>query len=112
MEAATRFELVNSGFADRRLSHLAMPPHIRNYVVVLNERAGLMPARPRLSLEREKGFEPSTFCLASRCSTTELLPLVLFPPHLKRTSLRSVRSAQVCSSLRELLRIHGSRRRR
>ena len=27
-------------------------------------------------LEREKGFEPSTLCLGSRCSTPELLPLV------------------------------------
>ena len=26
LEAATRFELVNNGFADRCLSHLAMPP--------------------------------------------------------------------------------------
>ena len=26
MEAAPRFELGNNGFADRRLSHLAMPP--------------------------------------------------------------------------------------
>ena len=28
-----------------------------------------------LALEREKGLEPSTLCLGSRCSTTELLPL-------------------------------------
>ena len=27
LEAATRFELVNNGFADRCLSHLAMPPN-------------------------------------------------------------------------------------
>ena len=27
------------------------------------------------SLEREKGFEPSTLALARRCSTTELFPL-------------------------------------
>ncbi len=25
-------------------------------------------------LEREMGFEPTTLCLGSRCSTTELLP--------------------------------------
>ncbi len=26
-------------------------------------------------MERETGFEPATFCLGSRYSTTELLPL-------------------------------------
>lgn len=33
-------------------------------------------------LEREKGLEPSTICMASRCSTTELLPLGL-PPNYR-----------------------------
>ncbi len=28
-------------------------------------------------MERETGFEPATFCLGSRCSTPELLPLAL-----------------------------------
>jgi hypothetical protein len=28
-----------------------------------------------LGLEREMGFEPTTLCLGSRCSTTELFPL-------------------------------------
>ena len=29
-----------------------------------------------ISMEREKGFEPSTLALARRCSTTELFPHV------------------------------------
>ncbi len=29
------------------------------------------------SLEREMGFEPTTFCLGSRHSTAELLPLFI-----------------------------------
>ena len=33
-----------------------------------------------MGLEREKGFEPSTFCLGSRCSTPELLPLGVSTP--------------------------------
>ena len=48
-------------------------------------------------MEREKGFEPSTFCMASRCSTVELLPhqtdcvplaadLCCRPPPLSRRS--------------------------
>ena len=28
-------------------------------------------------MERETGFEPATFCLGSRCSTPELLPLAV-----------------------------------
>ncbi len=55
LEAATRLELVNNGFADRCLSHLAMPP--------VEE------------LERANGFEPSTSTLARWHSTTELRPL-------------------------------------
>jgi hypothetical protein len=31
-----------------------------------------------ISMEREKGFEPSTLALARRCSTTELFPLARF----------------------------------
>jgi hypothetical protein len=46
VEAATRFELVNNGFADRCLSHLAMPPGIP-------------------FLERETGLEPATITLAT-----------------------------------------------
>jgi hypothetical protein len=53
LEAATGFEPVNNGFADRCLSHLAMPP---------------------LLLERANGFEPSTSTLARWHSTTELRP--------------------------------------
>ena len=54
MEAAMRVELMNNGFADRCLSHLAMPP---------------------IYLERANGFEPSTSTLARWHSTTELRPL-------------------------------------
>ena len=43
LEAAMRFELMNNGFADRCLSHLAMPPK---------------------KMERANGFEPSTSTLA------------------------------------------------
>ncbi len=48
--------------------------------------------RPR-KLEREKRFEPSTLSLATRCSTTELLPqefveYCLFPVRLSRGPLR------------------------
>ena len=31
----------------------------------------------RFQLERETGIEPATLCLGSKCSTTELLPLVV-----------------------------------
>jgi hypothetical protein len=55
MEAAPRFELGNNGFADRCLSHLAMPPFKK--------------------MERANGFEPSTSTLARWHSTTELRPL-------------------------------------
>ncbi len=48
LEAATRFELVNNGFADRCLSHLAMPPF----------------------MERETGLEPATTTLATWSSTS------------------------------------------
>jgi hypothetical protein len=41
--------------------------------------------RRTVSLEREKGFEPSTLALARRCSTTELFPL-------ERLKVRSVLS--------------------
>ena len=44
MEAATGFEPVNNGFADRCLSHLAMPPKL---------------------MERETGLEPATITLAT-----------------------------------------------
>ena len=54
MEAATRFELVNSGFADRCLTTWL--------------------CRPK-KMERETGFEPATSTLARSHSTTELFPL-------------------------------------
>ena len=46
MEAATGFEPVNNGFADRCLSHLAMPPKYK-------------------IMERETGLEPATITLAT-----------------------------------------------
>ncbi len=49
LEAATGFEPVNNGFADRCLSHLAMPPFY---------------------LERETGLEPATTTLATWSSTS------------------------------------------
>ena len=54
LEAATRFELVNSGFADRCLTTWL--------------------CRPK-KMERETGFEPATSTLARSHSTTELFPL-------------------------------------
>ena len=52
LEAATGFEPVNNGFADRCLSHLAMPPEVFHI------------------LERETGFEPATTTLATWGSTS------------------------------------------
>ncbi len=52
LEAATGFEPVNNGFADRCLSHLAMPPEV-------------WP-----NMERETGFEPATTTLATWGSTS------------------------------------------
>ena len=62
LEAATRLELVNNGFADRCLSHLAMPPV---YI-----------------LERANGLEPSTSTLARWHSTAELRPLWFTPRNI------------------------------
>jgi hypothetical protein len=53
MEAATRFELVNSGFADRCLTTWLCR---------------------QKKMERETGFEPATSTLARSHSTTELFP--------------------------------------
>ena len=60
LEAATRFELVNNGFADRCLSHLAMPPKIRIECRSTGSR----------QLERETGLEPATTTLATWSSTS------------------------------------------
>ena len=46
MEAAPGFEPGNNGFADRRLSHLAMPPRRVKYVVEVIIR---LPADPHQS---------------------------------------------------------------
>ena len=40
----------------------------------LMEHAEVFVPQLELSLERERGFEPPTFCLGSRHSATELLP--------------------------------------
>ena len=56
LEAATRFELVNSGFADRCLTTWLCRHHSKK-------------------MERETGFEPATSTLARSHSTTELFPL-------------------------------------
>ena len=36
----------------------------------------LVPTIGKIKMERKTGFEPATFSLARRCSTTEPLPLV------------------------------------
>ena len=59
LEAASGFEPLNRGFADPRLNHLATSPSI--------------------TVERKMGFEHTTFSLARRRSTTELLPPFLHP---------------------------------
>lgn len=37
----------------------------------------ILRVKKPLFLERAKGFEPSTLSLATRCSTTELRPLII-----------------------------------
>lgn|GEM_PF-1739704 len=44
-----------------------------------------------ISMEREKGFEPSTLALARRCSTTELFPLARFEVRSVLTSQGTVK---------------------
>ena len=52
-------------------------------------------------MEREKGFEPSTSCLASRCSTTELLPLTAETTGTAETkATTTTNSLRPCSSSR------------
>ncbi len=58
VEAATRFELVNSGFADRCLTTWLC-----------------RPKKMDQEMERETGFEPATSTLARSHSTAELFPL-------------------------------------
>ncbi len=61
LEAATRFELVNSGFADRCLT------------TWLCRQSEIFK-----KMERETGFEPATSTLARSHSTAELFPLKRF----------------------------------
>ena len=51
LEAATGFEPVNNGFADRCLSHLAMPPSQPNYNMNLDRinRMGRMGNKRKIS---------------------------------------------------------------
>ena len=81
LEAATGFEPVNNGFADRCLSHLAMPPKNTEYWKNGKKSApGVLPVReypqsfqasiiPNFLLERETGLEPATTTLATWGST-------------------------------------------
>jgi hypothetical protein len=83
LEAATGFEPVNNGFADRCLSHLAMPP--KSFGVLkywsdgvlgqLHRSLFITPALQHSNtpvfhgLERETGLEPATTTLATWGST-------------------------------------------
>lgn len=58
VKAASGFEPLNRGFADPCLNLLATPPEN--------------------VMERKMGFEPTTFSLARRRSTAELLPHTLY----------------------------------
>jgi hypothetical protein len=62
LEAATGFEPVNNGFADRCLTTWL---------------CRLVGGRKEIKMERETGFEPATSTLARLHSTTELFPLLL-----------------------------------
>ena len=61
-----------------------MPLKSWNYYRQFNT-AGMFPERPALTkcgLERAMGFEPTTTCLGSKDSTTELRPLAASNPTL------------------------------
>jgi hypothetical protein len=74
-EATGGFEPPNRGFADPRLNLLATSPNNP-------EKSG------ENHLERKMGFEPTTFSLARRRSTAELLPhLLLLYPNYERCFL-------------------------
>ena len=72
------------------------------YVLAEVETARRLALRAGFSLERAKGFEPSTTCLGSRSSTTELRPLdswlLLFRPQ------RSGECGDVSAAVDQLLR--------
>ena len=89
LEAATGFEPVNNGFADRCLSHLAMPPkNVERWNGGTLEKWPVRhPKRPKVEiywglplflssiipefvLERETGLEPATTTLATWSSTS------------------------------------------
>ena len=82
LEAATGVEPVNNGFADRCLSHLAMPPLRLSYAAIRLSCAAIRLScaaltalkadkrdNPLCFVERETGFEPAATTLATWCST-------------------------------------------
>ena len=83
MEAAIGFEPMNNGFADRCLSHLAMPPLkkeqwnvgiLEGWGKTKTEDLHIIPvfhysSIPESSMERETGLEPATTTLATWGST-------------------------------------------
>ncbi len=70
LEAATRFELVNSGFADRCLTTWLCRQ--KKWGGKCRQEHGAGNAAKKM--ERETGFEPATSTLARSHSTTELFP--------------------------------------
>ncbi len=52
-----------------------------------HDRTQAFGSLARLKLERAMGLEPTTFCLGSRCSTTELRPLIFYGTSAVHSSL-------------------------
>jgi hypothetical protein len=53
---------------------LEAPPRLELGVELLQSSALPLGYGARTKMERKTGFEPATFSLATRCSTTELFP--------------------------------------